>query len=116
MTWESRIHDDSITREERRELYEEFTEEIEADVRKALEDAELSREFAVETGKHHVVVWGDDWKMGEADAEELRDAIGEWDVGDVSVGVFVEEGLEQYYVEFALKRDIELMDGVLEGE
>lgn len=116
VTWESRIRDDSLTPDERGELYEEFTEEIADDVRRTLEESGLDDEYKIDVGKHYVVVWGDGWVMGEDDAEELRPVLEEKDIGDSSVSAFVEQSVDQYYVKVALECDVEELRGVLDGE
>ncbi|WP_121821114.1 hypothetical protein [Halostella salina] len=116
VTWESRIHDDSLTPDERGELYEEFASEIADDVHRALEAAGVDDEYKIDVIKHCVVVWGDGWVMGEDDAEELRPVLEEKDIGDSSVSAFVEQSVDQYYVKVALECDVEALRGVLDGE
>jgi len=115
VTWESRIHDDSLTPDERGELYEEFASEIGDDVHRALEAAGLDDEYKIDVGKHYVAVWGDGWEMGEDDAEELRPVLEEKDIGDSSVSAFVEQSVDQYCVKVALEWDVEQLRGVLDG-
>lgn len=92
MGWNELIYDESLSRDERRDLYEEFVEEMAVTARAALEASELDAdEYEVVTADTWASVYASGWEMTDPeDAKVVRDVLlGSGFVEMDDVGVFV---------------------------